>query len=237
MTGKKPFAAGEDSMPGLFITFEGIDLCGKTTQAERLVSHLRERGLDVIFTREPGGSAISEKIREILLNPEHQAMTSLTELLLYEASRAQHTDELIRPALDQGKVVICDRYADASYAYQGFGRSLGGELVRQLNQGATGGLVPDLTIVLDLPPEEAILRAEGKDWKADRLEGEKIDFHRRVRQGYLHLAEEEPARVRIIDGRGTIEQIQETVRSLVDPLLRKPLARVQNTTGKDVNAR
>jgi dTMP kinase len=136
-------------MSGSFITFEGIDLCGKSTQAEKLIVHLRERGIDVVFSREPGGPPISEKIREILLNPKNRAMTSMTELLLYEASRAQHTEELIRPALQAEKWVICDRYGDASFAYQGCGRNLGGELVRRLNHLATGGLVPDLTIVID----------------------------------------------------------------------------------------
>ena len=206
-------------MPGLFITFEGIDLCGKTTQAKLLVAHLKDKGFDVLLTREPGGPGISEKIRQILLNPENHAMTSMAELLLYEASRAQHTEELIRPALSDGKLVICDRFGDASFAYQGHGRRLGGELVRRLNDMATGGLSPDLTIVLDLPPEEAARRAEGKDWQADRLEGEKIDFHRRVREGYLRLAEEEPERVRVIDGRGPVEQIQGRIRALVGPLL------------------
>lgn len=208
-------------MSGLFITFEGIDLCGKSTQAERLAAHLRERGLDVVFSREPGGPPISEKIREILLDPENRAMTALTELLLYEASRAQHTEELIRPALEAGKWVVSDRYGDASFAYQGYGRKLGGELVRGLNQLATGGLVPDLTIVLDLPPEEAARRSKGEGWKADRLERERVDFHRRVREGYLQLAKEEPERVEIIDGRGTVEEIGERVRAVVDRLIQK----------------
>lgn len=217
-------------MPGLFITFEGIDLCGKTTQAKLLVAHLKDKGFDVLLTREPGGPGISEKIRQILLNPENHAMTSMAELLLYEASRAQHTEELIRPALSDGKLVICDRFGDASFAYQGHGRRLGGELVRRLNDLATGGLSPDLTIVLDLPPEEAARRAEGKDWQADRLEGEKIDFHRRVREGYLRLAEEEPERVRIIDGRGSVEEIQDRIRALVDPLLEET---PDNATGTE----
>lgn len=208
-------------MPGLFITFEGIDLCGKSTQAERLASYLRERGLGVVISREPGGPPISEKIREILLDPENKAMTALTELLLYEASRAQHTAELIRPALEEGKWVISDRYADASFAYQGHGRKLGGELVQGLNQLATGELVPDLTIVLDLPPEEAAGRSQGEGWKADRLERERADFHRRVREGYLQLAQEEPKRVKIIDGRGTVEEIQRRIRAIVDGLVEK----------------
>jgi dTMP kinase len=148
-------------------------------------------------------------------------MTALTELLLYEASRAQHTAELIRPTLEEGKWVISDRYADASFAYQGHGRKLGGELVQRLNQLATGGLVPDLTIVLDVPPEEAARRSGGEGWQADRLERERADFHQRVREGYLQLAEEQPKRVKIIDGLGAVEQIQQRVRAIVDGLVEK----------------
>jgi dTMP kinase len=132
-----------------------------------------------------------------------------------------HTTELIRPALEAGKWVVSDRYADASFAYQGYGRNLGGELVRRLNELATGGLVPDLAIVLDLPPEEAAQRSPGAGWKADRLERERADFHRRVREGYLQLAKEEPERVKILDGRGTVEEIQEQIRAIVDPLIEK----------------
>jgi dTMP kinase len=211
-------------MAGLFITFEGIDLCGKSTQVERLVAHLRELGMEVVISREPGGPPISEKIREILLDPENRAMTALTELLLYEASRAQHTTELIRPALEAGKWVVSDRYADASFAYQGHGRNLDCELVRRLNELASGGLVPDLAIVLDLPPEEAARRSPGEGWKADRLERERAEFHRRVREGYLQLAREEPQRVKIVDARGTVEEIQEQIRAIVDPLIENTLS-------------
>ncbi len=208
-------------MPGVFITFEGIDLCGKSTQVEKLAAYIRKRGIVVVVSREPGGPSISEKIREILLDPENRAMTALTELFLYEASRAQHTAELIKPALEAGKWVISDRYADASFAYQGYGRQLGGALVRQLNELATGGLVPDVVIVLDLPPEEAVRRYPQEGWKADRLEREQAEFHRRVREGYLQLAREEPQRVKIVDGRGTVEEIQEQIWPLVDPLMEK----------------
>jgi dTMP kinase len=208
-------------MPGRFITLEGIDLCGKTTQIEKLASYLQERGVEVVISREPGGPPISEKIREILLDPENGAMTALTELLLYEASRSQHTEELIRPALEAGKWVVSDRYGDASFAYQGFGRKLGGELVLQLNRLATGGLVPDVTIVLDLPPEEAARRFKAENWKADRLERERADFHRRVREAYLQLSGQEPERVKIIDGRGTVESIAVQIRAVVDRLIEK----------------
>jgi len=174
-----------------------------------------------VISREPGGPPISEKIRKILLDSENRAMTALTELLLYEASRAQHTAELVRPALEADKWVVSDRYSDASFAYQGYGRKLGGELVQRLNQLATGGLVPDLTIVLDLPPEEAARRSQGGGWKADRLEREKADFHQRVREGYLQLAKKEPKRVKIVDGRGTMEEIQKRVRTIVNGLINK----------------
>jgi dTMP kinase len=206
-------------MPGLFITFEGIDLCGKSTQAELLVTYLQEKKIEVVLSREPGGPPISEKIRGILLSREHASMRPLTELLLYEAGRAQHTEELIRPSLKAGKCVILDRYGDASIAYQGWGRELGPDLVRQLNQLATGGLLPDITILLDLSPEEAARRAQGKGWQADRLEGEAIEFHRRVREGYRQLAREEPDRVKLIDGQGRTDEIHRQIRALIKPLV------------------
>jgi dTMP kinase len=206
-------------MPGLFITFEGIDLCGKSTQAQLLVTSLRERKIEVVLSREPGGPPISEKIRQILLSREHGAMKPLTELLLYEAGRAQHTGELIRPSLEAGRCVVLDRYSDASTAYQGWGRQLGADLVKRLNELATGGLRPDITLLLDLPPEEAARRAAGKNWQADRLEGEAIEFHRRVREGYRQLATEEPDRVKLIDGRRSIDDIHNQILALIEPLL------------------
>lgn len=217
----RAFSLASRSRPGLFITFEGIDLCGKSTQARMLVGHLRRLGIPAVLSREPGGPAISEKIRQLLLDRSNRSMAPLTELLLYEASRAQHTEQFIRPALGAGRWVICDRYGDASYAYQGHGRRLGGDLVRQLNHLATGGLVPDMTIVLDLPPEEAIRRAPRKGWQADRLEEEKVQFHRRVRRGYRQLAREEPERVKLVDGRSTVECIHVQVLALVDALAAK----------------
>ena len=208
-------------MAGLFITFEGVDLCGKSTQAQLLVKYLREKKIEVVLSREPGGPPISEKIRQILLSREHAAMRPLTELLLYEAGRAQHTEELIKPSLEAGRCVILDRYADASTAYQGWGRQLGADLVKRINELATGGLSPDMTILLDLPPEEAARRAPEKDWQADRLEGEAIEFHRRVREGYRQLAAEEPDRIKLIDGRGSIDDIHSRILALIKPLLRE----------------
>ncbi len=206
-------------MPGLFITFEGIDLCGKSTQVRLLVEYLQKKKIEVVLSREPGGSPISEEIRKILLSREHTSMRPLTELLLYEAGRAQHTEELIRPSLEAGKCVILDRYGDASMAYQGWGRDLGADLVRRLNELATGGLSPDITILLDLSPEEAARRAPGEGWQADRLEGEAIEFHRRVREGYRRLVREEPDRVQLIDGRGPIDEIHRQILDLIRPLL------------------
>jgi len=208
-------------MPGLFITFEGIDLCGKSTQVRLLAEHLRGKKIEVVLSREPGGPPISEKIRHILLSREHAAMRPLTELLLYEAGRAQHTEELIRPALEAGRCVILDRYGDASTAYQGWGRQLGADLVRRLNELATGGLRPDITVLLDLPPEEAARRAPKKDWQADRLEGEAIEFHRRVWEGYRRMATEEPDRIKIIDGLGPVDDIHNQILALIEPLLSK----------------
>ena len=146
-------------------------------------------------------------------------MRPLTELLLYEAGRAQHTEELIRPSLEAGRCVILDRYGDASTAYQGWGRQLGPDLVKRLNELATGGLRPDITALLDLSPEEAARRAPEKDWQADRLEGEAVEFHRRVREGYRQLAAEEPDRIKLIDGRGPIDDIHDHILTLIEPLL------------------
>jgi len=218
-------------MTGLLITFEGIDLCGKSTQARLLAEHLREKKIEVILSREPGGPPISEKIRQILLSREHASMRPLTELLLYEAGRAQHTEELIRPFLEAGRCVILDRYGDASTAYQGWGRQLGPDLVRRLNDLATGGLSPDMTILLDLSPEEAVRRVPQKDWLADRLEGEAIEFHRRVREGYRHLAAEEPDRIKLIDGRGPIDDIHNQILVLVEPLVKARFPRY-DTNGR-----
>jgi dTMP kinase len=201
---------------GVFITLEGVEGCGKSTQAELLRDFLRERGLEVVLTREPGGSAIGEKIREILLDPSHLGMVPITELLLYEASRSQHVEEVIRPALDSGKVVICDRFYDASTAYQGFARGIGIDRVGQLNLVATGGRKPDLSIVLDLPVTSGLKRL-GKN--LDRIEGETVEFHERVRNGYLEIAHREPERVKVVDATGSVEATFVKVRQLVESLL------------------
>ncbi len=202
---------------GMFITFEGIEGCGKSTQVDLLRKHLTALGHEVLVTREPGGCPIGEKVRDILLDPGNSGMTALTELLLYEASRAQHVADVIRPALEAGVTVISDRFYDASTAYQGHARGLGADKVIELNLVATGGLKPDLTIVLDLPASEG-LRRLGRD--LDRIESEAIDFHEKVRNGYIELARKDPDRVKVVDSSGTIEETaSEVVKIIVEDSL------------------
>lgn len=201
---------------GILITLEGIEGSGKTTQAARLRDHLVRRGLDVIVTREPGGSPIAEKIRKILLDPSNKEMVPLAELFLYEASRTQHVAEIIAPALEAGKCVICDRFFDASTAYQGGARGIDTRAVERLNLLATGGRKPDLTIVLDLPADAGLKRL-GRS--LDRLESESIEFHRRVREGYLKIAAGEPERVKVVDASGAIDDISLRIEQLVETWL------------------
>ncbi len=201
---------------GTFITFEGIEGSGKSTQAARLKAFLEEQGLEVLVTREPGGSPIGEQIRHVLLDPGNHGMVPLAELLLYEASRCQHVEAVIRPALDRGNAVICDRFFDASTAYQGYARGLGIKMVGELNLVATGGRKPDLTIVLDLPVEMG-LRRLGRN--LDRIEREAVEFHERVRQGYLRIAEDEPDRVKVVNAAGTVDDTFSDVKDLVEKLI------------------
>jgi len=201
---------------GTFITFEGIEGSGKSTQAALLKAFLEEQGLEVLVTREPGGSPIGEQIRHVLLDPGNHGMVPLAELLLYEASRCQHVEAVIRPALDRGNAVICDRFFDASTAYQGYARGLGIKMVGELNLVATGGRKPDLTIVLDLPVEMG-LRRLGRN--LDRIEREAVEFHERVRQGYLRIAEDEPDRVKVVNAAGTVDDTFSDVKDLVEKLI------------------
>ncbi|NLB34223.1 MAG: dTMP kinase [Elusimicrobia bacterium] len=180
-----------------FITFEGPEGAGKSTQAGVVMEHLKSQGMDVVKTREPGGVSISEQLREILLNPS-STISPRTELLLYAAGRAQHTSELIMPALKAGKSVLCERYTHASLAYQGYGRQLDKDLVNMLNEVATMGLKPDLTIMFNISAEEGLGRVASSDRTFDRLESENIEFHRRVREGYLALAAKDP-NVELVD--------------------------------------
>ncbi|MFQ6003260.1 MAG: dTMP kinase, partial [Candidatus Zixiibacteriota bacterium] len=205
-------------MAGFFITFEGIDFCGKTTQARKLENYLREKGYEVVLVREPGGERISEKIRKILLSEKNKEMTHMTELLLYLASRAQLTQRVILPSLKERKIVICDRYSDSTLAYQGYGRGLSKSMIKYLNQVSSSGLSPDLTILLDVPVEISLKRKtkENKKKTVDRLEKEKFEFHQRVRDGYLKIAEKNKKRIKIIDGRKDQEKTWEKVKSSVD---------------------
>jgi dTMP kinase len=185
----------------VFITLEGPDGSGKTTQARLLAEWLREQGYEVVLTREPGGSDIGDQIRAVLHDPRNTAMNARTEILLYSASRAQHVAQRIRPALAAGKIVISDRYADSTLAYQGYGRGLDLETLRTITVFATGGLTPDLTLYLDVAPQEGLQRRllGGGEW--NRLDAEALEFHQRVRAGYLALVEQEPEHWVVVDGR------------------------------------
>ncbi len=210
-------------MASAFITFEGIDGCGKSTQLRMLASELRLRGREVIATREPGGTPLGLRIRQLLLDSEEQ-VDPLAELLLYAADRAQHVRSLVRPALDAGHVVLSDRYADATVAYQGAGRGFPAELVSELVVLATGGLMPHLTLIFDLPVDESQRRQArrmSKGQKADRLDAEDAAFHTRVRDAYLRIAAAEPERVRVIDAAGSVQETQAQVMRVVMPFLEK----------------
>jgi len=207
---------------GMFISLEGVEGCGKSTQAELLGEYARKIGCPVVLTHEPGGTPIAEKVREILLEPQYTEMTDVTELMLYLASRAQHVRQLILPALTEGKVVICQRFSDATFAYQGYGRGFDLDFLEQVNRIATDGLEPDLTLVLDLDVEEGFFRKRGDRW--DRLENERIDFHNKVRDGYLDIARRSPKRVKVIDAKGSVEEVHLRIRQCLDQQLARYIA-------------
>lgn len=197
-------------MEGLFITIEGPDGAGKSTQIELLKEYFKDRGKDIVITREPGGTEISEKIRDIILDNENTAMADTTEALLYAASRAQHVHQKISPALKEGKVVICDRFVHSSLVYQGIGRGLGVEEVKGINDFAIEGIKPDITLFFDISPEVALKRKTKND-KGDRLENEKVDFHQKVYEGYKQLIEKYPKEFTIIDATRSIEEIHKEI--------------------------
>ena len=195
----------------MFITFEGLDFSGKTTQATLLDQRLEQNGHNVVFLREPGGTNISERIRSILLDRNHASMDQATELLLFSASRAQLVSEVILPALKKGKVVICDRFSDSTVAYQGWGRGLNIDAVKSINKVATFGLLPDLTFLIDLSLEDVWTRMKHVGAAKDRLERSGQEFYERVRDGYLDAANVEPRRFVVLDGSRSVEQIHEQV--------------------------
>ena len=210
---------------GILITFEGIEGSGKTTQVKILEEHLKLHGHRSVTTREPGGTPIGDAIRKLLLNPNHQEMVPLTELMLYVAQRAQHVQELIVPALEQGKIVLCDRFCDATLAYQGGARKLPGALIAQLNEIATGSIRPRLTFLFDCPVEIGLARARerfrAKEGHAggDRIEQEEFAFHERVRETYLELAHREPNRIIVIDATAVIDTIRQAILQPLERVL------------------
>jgi len=204
----------------MFITLEGPDGSGKSTQAQLLTVFLRQHGYTVLLTREPGGTPIGEQVRSILNNLENTAMHPRTEILLFQASRAQHVEELIKPHLNKGDLVICDRYADSTLAYQGYGHQVDIAALRQVVEYATSGLKPDLTLLLDLEVEIGLKRRRGGgDW--NRLDAYELAFHKRVREGYYQLMNEEPERWVLIDAAQTPEQVQEQITKIVISRLKK----------------
>lgn len=195
-----------------FISLEGIEGSGKTTQIKRLADRLESLGHAVLITREPGGCPIADQIRQILLHPDNGHLDPKAELLLYAAARAQHVAEVIRPALDQGKIVLCDRYCDATLAYQGYARGLDLPMVKQLNELAAGNCRPHLTLLLDMPHDRGLLRARSRNAlgagpEEGRFEQESLAFHNKVRQGYLDLARQEPQRIKVVDANGTLDEV------------------------------
>lgn len=203
---------------GFFITFEGNDGAGKTTIALACKQRLEQAGIDVIYTREPGGSKIAEQIRNILLDPQNKEMDARTEAILYAAARRQHLMDIVAPALEQGKVVLCDRFLDSSLAYQGVGRGLGIEAIEQLNRFAIHDLMPDQTIFLSVDEEIANQRMHQRG-ELNRLDQEKEDFHRKVRQGYETLLKRDPKRIKEIDASRSIEEVSNDAMEVIEKII------------------
>jgi dTMP kinase len=208
---------------GLFITLEGPDGSGKTTQVAKIADYLRQNEIDFVQTREPGGTRISDKIRTIILDPDHQEMHDLTEVLLYAASRAQHVHEKIIPALKAGKVVLCDRFVDASLAYQGFGLGVGEDPVLQVNNIATSGLVPERSYFIDVSPEVGRERMKARygDAGLDRIEQKDFTYHERVREGFRYLLESNSERILRINGEQDPEKVFQVITKDLEMLLAK----------------
>ena len=203
---------------GCFITMEGPDGSGKTTQIQLLRDYLSGKGYDIIVCREPGGTKISEAIRQVILNKDFTEMGNMTEMLLYAAARAQLVEEVIRPALENDKIVICDRFVESSAVYQGIARGMGIELVYEINQYAIGDTMPDLTIMIDIDAGTGISRKK-KQAELDRMERETMEFHQRVVEGYRKIAVQYPERILKIDGSGSIEDIHGQIAAAVDKII------------------
>lgn len=197
-------------MKGKFVTFEGGEGVGKTTQLAMIKKYLSEEGKDAVFLREPGGNAVSERIRAVILDRQNADMTGMCEALLYSASRAQLVESVIRPALEEGKIVVCDRFTDSTFAYQGVARGLGADKIDMLNSLACGDIVPDLTVFLDLPPQQAFERKGGAD-KDDRLEQEGMEFHKKVYQGYKLALRKYPDRIVDVDCRKDADSVHRQI--------------------------
>ena len=202
----------------MFISFEGIDKSGKSTQISLLVDWVKQKGYEVVQTSEPGGTGLGEKIEKILLEPSTKEINGISELFLYLADRAEHVEKIIKPALEKGKIVISDRFADATIAYQGYGRRLDTPWVEELNKRATHGFLPDITFLLDISPDLAKKRSGSEE--KDRIENEKISFHQKVRQGYLKLAKKHTERIKVINGEGSVKEIQLRIRKILGKHLR-----------------
>ena len=206
-------------MRGRFITFEGVEGVGKSTQIARAASHLRARGIEPVVTREPGGTPLAEKLRALVLEPGHGAVAPTAELLLMFAARASHVAEVIRPAVSEGRTVLCDRFTDATEAYQGGGRGVSAAWIRELARIAHPPLAPDLTLVFDAPADVALARLSGRGAANDRIEAEDAAFFERVRKSYLAIAQREPDRVHIVDATRPEAQVAADVARLIDALL------------------
>ena len=203
---------------GLFITIEGMDGSGKTTQINMIRDYISDKGYNVILAREPGGTKISEKIRDIILDSANVTMASTTEMLLYASARAQLVAEIIKPAVENGSVVVCDRFIDSSFAYQGFGRGIDIDTIADVNRAAMDGMMPDMTFFIDISPEIALKRRMASSM-TDRIEKECMEFHMKAYKGYKKLAHLYPERIKTIDGNRTVEEISQEIRKWLDTVV------------------
>lgn len=204
---------------GLFITVEGTDGSGKTTQIGFMNDYFKNAGHEVLLTREPGGTRISEKVRSLILEPDYTEMANITEFLLYSAARAQLVHEVIRPSLEKGMIVVCDRYVDSSFAYQGYGRGLDLKVLENISDFAIGGLLPDITFFFDLDPETALNRRLASTL-SDRIENERLEFHKKVYSGYASLVDKYPERIKRIDADKSADSIRIEIREILDTMLK-----------------